>query len=71
MAKTKPIITHTEIYVRAIRSIEDELDEWRLVCDVYPQEEREKMYNIATEELRCKLDTLKTMYRYETGVDYN
>ena len=68
--KTTPIITHTEIYVRAIRTIEAEIDEWRRRCAGFPQEERDKMFNAATETLMRKLDALLEMYRIETGADY-
>ena len=70
MAKSKPIITHTEIYARAIRTIEAEIDEFRRRCAGYSQEERDLMFRVATEELRCKLDALKTMYRIVTGAEY-
>lgn len=71
MAKrSKPIITHTEIFSRAIKSVEAEIDEWRRRCAGFPQEEREKMFSAATEELRNKLEALKEMYRIETGADY-
>lgn len=70
MAKTKPIITHTEIYARAIRTIEAEIDEWRRRCVGFPQEERDALFNASTEELRSKLAALKEMYRFETGVEY-
>ena len=70
MAKTKPIITHTEIYVRAIRTIEAEIDEFRRRCSGFPQEEGEKMFQAATKDLRIKLEALKAMYIYETGAEY-
>ena len=65
--KTKPIITHTEILARAIRTVEAEIDEWRRRCAGFPQEERDALFNTATEELRGKLDALKQMYIIETG----
>ena len=68
--KTTPIITHTEIYARAIRTIEAEIDEWRRRCEGFPQEEREQMFRAATEELRIKLAALKEMYGIEAGVEY-
>lgn len=68
--KATPIITHTEIYARAIKTIKAEIDEWRRRCAGFPQEEREKMFSAATEELRSKLEALKEMYRIETGADY-
>ena len=68
--KTAPIITHTEIYARAIRHVEAEIDKWRSLCADFPQKEREQMFSASTEELRNKLEALKEMYRIETGVDY-
>ena len=63
--KTEPIITHTEILSRAIRSIEEEIEEWNNKSDNIPQELIAK----ATEEPRAKLEALKTLYRIETGTD--
>lgn len=68
--KTTPIITHTEIYARAIKSVEAEIDEWRRRCAGFPQGEREKIFSAATEMLMCKLTSLKEMYRIETGTEY-
>lgn len=70
MAKTKPIITHTEILNRAICSIKADIDEWRRRCAGFPQEERDALFNSATELLRAKLDALENMYRIETGAEY-
>jgi hypothetical protein len=67
--KTTPIITHTEILSRAIRSIEGEIEGWEIQCEGLPQKEREVMFATATKELREKLETLKTLYRIETGAD--
>lgn len=63
--KTTPIITHTEILARAIRTLEDEIAEWNNKSDNFPQELIAK----ATEEPRAKLEALKTLYRIETGAD--
>lgn len=68
--KTTPIITHTEIYARAIRTIEAEIDEWRRRCAGFPQEERDAMFTASTAELQIKLAALKEMYRIETGTEY-
>ena len=68
--KATPIITHTEIYARAIRHVEAEIDGWRRLCADLPQEERVKRYREATKELHSKLEALQAMYRFETGVDY-
>ena len=64
--KTTPIITHTEILARAIRTLEDEIAEWNNKSDNFPQELIAK----ATEEPRAKLDALKTLYRIETGAEW-
>ena len=70
MAKnTKPIITHTEILSRAIKSIEAEINEWKDRCKGLPKEQAEKYFEAATKELREKQDALKTLYRIETGSD--
>ena len=69
--KTTPIITHTEIYARAIRTIEAEIDECRRRCAGFPQEERDALYKASTEELRIKLAALKEMYGIEAGVEYD
>ena len=68
--KTPPIITHTEIISRAIGSIEAEIAEWRQKFNGNPDVFMTGMFEIATAELREKLDALKTMYRIETGVDF-
>lgn len=67
--KTTPIITHTEILSRAIRSIEADIADWRKKCEGLPQAQKDAMEAIATEELREKLETLKTLYFIETGVE--
>lgn len=63
-----PIITHTEILSRAIRSIDQEIGTWRDRCEGIPDGER--MLADATADLSVKLDALKEMYRIETGTDY-
>ena len=67
--KTTPIITHTEIISRAISSIEAEIADWRKKCEGFPQDQKDAMVTMATQELRAKLDALKTLYRIETGSD--
>lgn len=66
--KQAPIITHTEILSRAIRSITQEIDEWRGNCDKLPN--GEKIFGEATDVLSAKLAALKDLYRIETGNDY-
>lgn len=63
-----PIITHTEILSRAIRSIEQEIDTWRERCERIP--DGEQMLKDATADLAAKLDAIKELYRIETGSDY-
>ena len=65
--KNTPIITHTEIIARAIRTIEAEIEEWHSTCANLPQEQRDAMIATATAELVSKLETLKQMYFIETG----
>lgn len=60
-------ITYTEILSRALSSIESEIEDWRLKCESLPQEQRERMFVTATEELRGKWEALTTLYRIETG----
>lgn len=67
--KTTPIITHTEILARAIRTVEAEIDDWRSKCEFVPESRKEAAFEFATQELREKLDVLKVMYRLETGTD--
>lgn len=64
--KTSPIITHTEILARAIRTLDDEITEWENKSDYFPQELIAK----ATEEPRAKMEALKTLYRIETGAEW-
>lgn len=65
--KTNPIITYTEILARALRTIEADIEEWNRKCEAFPQEQRDTMFAAATKELTEKQETLKTLYRIETG----
>lgn len=67
--KKTPTITHTEILSRAISSIDAEIEVWRLKCEDLPTEQREKMFMVATGELRAKLEALQTLYSIETGTE--
>ena len=73
MAKKQmePIITHVEIYTRAIRNILDEIKTWEDRCEGLPQGQREEMVSRATAPLHSKLEALKEMYRIESGDEYN
>lgn len=68
MKKQTPVITHTEILSRAIRSIEQEVYGWRSSCEKLPN--GEKFFKEATGDLSAKLTALKDLYRIETGNDY-
>lgn len=68
--KTTPIITHTEIIARAIRSIEEEIRDWHSKCANLPQEQRDAMIAASTEDLCKKLDWLRLAYYTETGREY-
>lgn len=64
----KPVITHTEILSRAIRSIEEEI---RAHEDLMGDEPKFKdMLEAYIAEREPKLAALKQMYKIETGVDY-
>ena len=63
-----PIITYTEILSRAIRSIEQEIGEWRARCEKLP--DGAQIFEEATADLSAKLATLKDLYRVETGNEY-
>ena len=69
--KATPIITHTEILSRAIKSINAEIDEWRDRCKGLTKEQADSYFDVTTKELRAKLDALKTMYRIETGSNFD
>ena len=75
--KNTPIITHTEILVRAIRSIEDEIERWQCgpsnlgpAADEGFADTVREMVEASTAPLIKKLEALKEMYRIETGTDY-
>ena len=67
--KVTPIITHTEILSRAIRSIEADIADWHKKCEGIPQEQKDAMFEMSTKELREKLDVLKGLYCIETGTN--
>jgi hypothetical protein len=68
--KSEPVITHTEIYSRAISTILSEIKSWEDRCEGFPQEQKEDMVSRATAHLLPKLDALKEMYRFECGDEY-
>ena len=63
----KPIITHTEIYARAIRSIDEEIQTFRNRCEGTPLE---GMLPEMTAELQIKRSTLADLYQIECGTDF-
>jgi hypothetical protein len=65
--KTTPVITHAEILSRALRSIEAEIDEWRVRCNGLPKDEAKAYFDAATNELQEKKGALKAMYLIECG----
>lgn len=68
MKKPTPIITYVEILCRAIRSIEDEIRNQKEVMGNDPQFKDYLANYIAEREE--KIESLKVMYRNETGNDY-
>lgn len=68
--KTTPIITHTEILNRAIRSVESEIDAWRNHCHGLPKDEADNLFVAATKDLVVKLTALKSLYLIETGSEW-
>ena len=73
MAKTTPIITHTEILCYAIRHIEAEITEWNSKAQKAPDEYRQMIIDMAKsniDQLQAKLDALKALYHIETGKPY-
>lgn len=60
-----PIITHTEIYARAIRSLDAEIVEWaeRAAGNV-------ALLDQLTATLREKRDAVAAIYEIETGCKY-
>lgn len=67
--KTTPTITYTEILSRAIRTIEEDIEDWHRKGECLPPEQRDMMISAGTKELKEKLEALKTLYRIETGSD--
>lgn len=66
--KARSIITHTEILARAIGSIENEIRDSEAKMRKVPECQHLLQEHIDT--LTPKLEVLKRMYRYETGVEY-
>jgi len=66
--KATPVITHTEILCRAIRSIEDEIKSQEAQVGAFPG--GKELIAAYVNERLSKLEALKEMYRIETGTDY-
>ena len=64
----RPVLTHTEILARALRSIDDEINHWREACE---SSGAIKHFDDLTAELRAKREAAANLYRIETGVDYD
>lgn len=65
--KNTPAITHTEILARAYMSIEAEVNDWRQRIEAKGLDG--SAFEIATEELRAKMDAIAVLYKMETGND--
>lgn len=62
-----PVITHVEILCLAIRAIDAEIGVWRKRCEGLPDD----AFDRSVAHLLEKRDALKSMYRMETGTDYD
>lgn len=67
--KTAPVITHTEILCLALRCLEHDIDQMRKRCEGVPG--AEAALQLCIEEKAPKMDALRTLYRIETGTDYD
>lgn len=69
MAKRKPepIITHTGLLCLAYRALEQDVEYWRSACADLPDAE-ERVEGICAKQL-AQMDAIRTMYKYETGVE--
>ena len=70
MAKKKHehMITYTEILSRAIRQMQEELENWEDRMAGKPG--MEEYIEAKREELCPKIEAAKTLYKIETGTDY-
>ena len=64
-----PIITHVEIYSRALRSIEDEMAAWEKRFEGKPGTEED--LKSVLDPLIPKLEALKTLYHIESGSEHS
>ena len=67
--KTTPVITHTEILCLALRCLEHDIDKVREQIKGLPGAEAMLQYTI--DEKAPKMEALRTLYRIETGTDYD
>lgn len=67
--KTSPVITHTEILCLALRCLEHDIDQMRKRCEGIPGAEVALQHCI--DEKAPKMEALRTLYRIETGTDYD
>ena len=69
--KPEPIITHTEIICRTIRDIDREIHDLYVRSNAVPDEVGKPWFQSESAPLKEKREALKTMYRIETGTDYD
>ena len=64
------MITQTEIICLAIRALDAEIETWRTKC-AKGGEEGKMIFEKMTAEIRIKRETLRDLYRIQTGTEYN
>ena len=72
--KNKPVITHTEILCYAIKQLHDELKDALAKYNVVCGRDADLANNIRStfvDPKKEKLDALLTLYKIETGTEYN
>lgn len=63
------MITQTEIITLAIKAIDADIEKWRTKCDV--SDKGREMFDSIAAPLLSKRETLCTLYRIQTGTDFN
>ena len=64
------MLTQTEIICLAIRALDADITAWRTKCEK-GGEEGAKIFDLMTADMRQKRETLCTLYKIQTGKDYN
>ena len=64
------MITQTEIICLAIRTLDSEIEKWRVKCS-NGGEEGQRIFESMTAESRAKRETLCTLYLIQTGKNYD